>query len=141
MQYDAVTGWDPLWPQLLTRRSGHGCAAYNRVSNMDFTFSRVIVAGGIDNEHLASSEIFDLDAKTVSVGPEMASARHLFHVVRVERAGVEAVLALGGWGGSSSLDTVEEFLVEEGRWVERQRMGEARAWYGATAVPASLVCR
>ena len=49
------------------------------------------------------------------------------------------VLALGGTG-SSYLDTVEEFLVGEGRWVAREGLGEARSRYGGTAVAASLVC-
>ena len=48
-------------------------------------------------------------------------------------------MALGG----GRLDTVEEFLVEEGgngTWVAREGLGEARYSYGGTAVAASLVC-
>ena len=89
--------------------------------------------------------VIDLASRTMRAAPEMVTTRGNFHVLRVERGGGEAVLALGGRDSSDSsyLDTVEEFLMEEGgggTWVARERLGEARGYYGGTAVAAALVC-
>ena len=147
-QYDATHGWSEDWPELTTGRYAHGCAAYGRVNNTDYQFQKIIVAGGsiydIGKSSLASMEILDITSKTLVAGPEMVTARSYFHLVLVERAGVEALLALGGETGSSTyLNTVEEYLVEQGEWVEREGMGEGmremRGHYGASAVAASLI--
>ena len=143
-QYNITHGWT-AWPDLTTGRRGHGCAGYGRVYNTDYDFQWVIVAGGWSNgDYLASTVVIDVASRTMRAGPEMAAARGYFHVLRVEGAGGERVMALGGSRNYSSyLDTMEEFLVEEGgngTWVAREGLGEARSRYGGTAVAASLVC-
>ena len=131
-QYNTSHGWseEGVWPELSTGRYGHGCASYNRLPNTDYHFQKVIVAGGAvydgeDWSSLASTEILDIASRTLVAGPTMATARRYFQVVRVERAGVEALLALGGRDSSSTyLDKVEEWSGVEGEeWMERERMG------------------
>ena len=142
-QYSTSHGWseEGVWPELSTGRYGHGCSAYNRLPNKDYHFQKVIVAGGaVYDDGLASTEILDIASRTLVAGPTMATARRYFQVVRVERAGVEALLALGGVTSFTTLDTVEEWSGVEGEeWMEREEMGEVRAGYGATAVAASLI--
>lgn len=145
-QYDATSGWSDDWPWLINGRYGHGCAAFGRVNNTDYDYQWIIVAGGsihantINYKKLSSTEIIDIANKKVVAGPEMAVARGWFHLFRVETSGVEAILALGGIVASGNvLDLVEELQIEEGRWVVREKMREARYGYGGTAVATSLI--
>ena len=75
----------------------------------------MIIAGGFSgNNQLKTTEIVDLDAKTVYYGGDLQQARKGFQLARVNTGGYERLLAVGGRGytrgiGKVILDTVEEW--------------------------------
>merc|ERR1719189_1977742 len=102
-------GWRPAgtWPDLLTDREFRpGCAVVGRT---------LYIAGGWDfpTTH-QTTEILDLDTRTISPGPSMARPRYFFHLVTLPGP---RLLAIGGEDDDgSTLASVEE--LEEGAWVE-----------------------
>merc|ERR1719509_304038 len=117
----STAGWRPAgtWPRLLTnRREWPGCAVVGRT---------LIIAGGRDGyrsggTYHRTTETLDLDSRTISFGPSMASPRYGFHLVAVPGPRV----------------SVEELV--DGAWVEAASLEARRSGYGAVAVPEGLVC-
>ena len=94
------------------------------------------IAGGYSGSTLQTTETLDLDTRTISYGPSMASPRYYFHLVTLPGP---RLLAIGGMDdGYNSLASVEE--LEEGAWVEAAALEGGREDYGAVAVPEGLVC-
>ena len=123
-------GWRPAgtWPDLLTDRNlWPGCAVVGRT---------LYIAGGYSRPtFLQTTETLDLDTRTISPGPSMASPRRWFHLVTLPGP---RLLAIGGRDRSNTLASVEE--LEEGAWVEAAALEGRRDTYGAVAVPEGLVC-
>merc|ERR1719431_468032 len=120
--------WRPegAWPDLLTSRTWWpGCSVFGRL---------LVIAGGHDGSSaLQTTEIIDLDSRSVSPGPSMASPRRLFHLVAITGP---RLFALGGSSGSTVLASVEELV--NGTWVGADPLETGRGSYGAVVVPESL---
>merc|ERR1719189_1623926 len=123
-------GWRPAgtWPDLLTdRKLWPGCAVVGHT---------LYIAGGWDGSTLRTTETLDLDTRTISPGPSMASPRRSFHLVTLPGP---RLIAIGGRDDDwNSLASVEE--LEEGAWVEAAALEGGRKTYGAVAMPEGLVC-
>jgi len=125
----STAGWRPAgtWPDLLThRRDQPGCAVVGRT---------LIIAGGWRGTTHRTTETLDLDSRTISPGPSMASYRQQFHLVTLPGP---RLLAMGGTDVSTTLASVEELV--DGAWVEAASLEGRRGSYGAVAVSEGLVC-
>ena len=123
--------WRPegAWPDLLTSRTDWpGCSVFGRL---------LVIAGGRDGSStLQTTEIIDLDSRSVSPGPSMASPRRRFHLVAITGP---RLFALGGRSsGFTYLASVEELV--NGSWVPAAPLETRRSYYGAAAVPKAVVC-
>ena len=126
----STAGWRPAgtWPDLLTSREWPGCAVVGR--------TLYIAGGSWGGSILQTTETLDLDTRTISPGPSMASPRHWFHLVTLPGP---RLLAIGGRDNDwNLLASVEE--LEEGAWVEAAALEGGRWGYGAVAVPEGLLC-
>ena len=123
----STAGWRPAgtWPDLLTDRIGLRCAVVGRT---------LIIAGGYSGTH-RTTEVLNLDSRTIAFGPSMASPRKGFHLVTLPGP---RLLAMGGTDVSTTLASVEELV--DGAWVEAASLEAGRSNYGAVAVPEGLVC-
>jgi hypothetical protein len=134
-----TAGWRPAgtWPDLLTGRNYHSCAA---------TAGLVVVAGGSGGGYLKTTEIINLSTRTVTLGPKMLEARSYFQLAVLPAPGGARVVALGGRARATShqrLDTVEEWVPGPGGasvWRQLAPLEEGRSDYGAVVLPADLVC-
>ena len=128
-------GWQEAtkWPQLLTnRRKGPGCARIGQ---------RVIIAGGHSVEVERSTEVLNLETRTIEYAQDLNTPREYFHVVSITSEGVERTFALGGYDFSIYLDSVEELDPETLIWRESTlSLVERRYQFGAVELPKSLVC-
>ena len=132
------SGWRPAdtWPNLLSRRyMGHGCAVIG---------STLVVAGGGSGDARKTTEIIDLEAKTVRRGQDMLGIREWFQLFTVASPGSKpSLLAVGGWISSvrDTLKTVEEWDPETETWREANgELMQARSDYGAVVVDNAVVC-
>ena len=94
-----------------------------------------MVAGGIGGRYLASTEVFNLESKTMLAGGALQSARYVT-LVSVETGSQLRILAFGN-------DLVEEWMEETDTWREAGSLEKSRESYsmGAVAVPEGLVCK
>ena len=128
-------GWQEAtkWPQLLTnRRKGPGCARIGQ---------RVIIAGGHSVEVERSTEVLNLETRTIEYAQDLNTAREYFHIVTIITEGVERTIALGGYDFSTYLDSVEELNPDTLIWRKSPlNLVERRYQFGAVELPKSLVC-
>ena len=118
-------GWQE-WQGLKTRSSSYATCA--KIGN------KVIIAGGLHNGRLRSTEMLDITTRTLSSAGEMASTR-LSHALVTIRIGVQYKLfALGGLGDTgnytpelhgTTFDTVEEWVEETSTWKEAESLSRA----------------
>merc|ERR1712130_801406 len=129
-------GWKITWPQLqVPRKLWPGCAVLGT--------NRFIVAGGRDydgDNYLKSTEIINLDTKTIEFGGEMEKPRMYFHLLSISGS----IHALGGayHDGNNNwadLADVEEFVEETGTWKPATSLPGVRYVYGGLAVNLDLV--
>ena len=106
----------------------------------------LVVAGGWGGRYTRrSTEVIDLQTGTIAWGPSMGSSRYGFHLLLLHSPSPR-LLALGGYDGSSSLESVEELVgstTEElggGSWRQVEPLGEARGWDGAVVVGEDTIC-
>ena len=126
-------GWKTTWPQLQVSREDMGCALLGT--------NRFIVAGGYagGNNNLKSTEIINIESKTIEFGGEMEKPRGYFHLITISGS----IHALGGRyydGGWIFLADVEEFVEETGTWKPATSLPGRRWLYGGLAVNLDLVC-
>ena len=121
-------GW---WPQLQVRRKYLGCAVLKK---------KFIVAGGYNGGSLKSTEIIDLEQRTIHFGSEMQKPRYYFHLLVISGT----LHALGGEyydGSYHYLADVEEFVEDSETWKPANKsLPAARSRYGGVAVNRDLVC-
>ena len=123
-------GWGE-WPQLqVSRIYWPGCAVFKR---------KLIIAGGYPD--LKSTEIIDLERKTIESGENMAKPRYKFHLLSIQGS----LLAVGGayYAGGIAwnyLADVEEFVEETETWKAAKAMPGKRSGFGGVAVNFDLVC-
>ena len=106
---------------------------------------KIVIAGGYSlsgSTTLRSTEIVDIERRTIQYAGDLNTARSNFHILSITTAGSERTFALGGHDGSSIyLDTVEELDVDTMTWkTTPAKLEEKRQWFGAVALPRSLVC-
>ena len=133
-------GWQDAtkWPQLRTSRgSWPGCA---KVSS-----EKVVIAGGqgLSGSSLRSAEILDLSTRKIQATYDLRDARRHFHILTIRTNGIERAFALGGKQDDSTwLDSVEEFDPENLTWrVAKAKLAKTRSFFGAVALPRSIVCQ
>lgn len=134
-QPTSEAGWQEAnkWPQLQTRRyNWPGCSKIN---------GKVVIAGGSYGESLSSTEVLDLESRTISYGQDLTTPRAYFHIVTLRTQGLERALAVGGWDGSSYLDSVEEFNPDTLTWNPApENLLESRNSFAAFALRKDLIC-
>ena len=135
-QPTSEAGWQEAtkWPQLQTGRTDWpGCSLIN---------GKVVIAGGWSNgASISSTEILDIESRTIQYGEDLTTGRFYFHIITIRTQGVERALAMGGWDGSSSLDSVEEFDPDTLTWNPAPaNLLEGRGNHGAAALQKDLIC-
>ena len=114
---------------------GHGCAVIG---------TTLVVAGGGSGDARKTTEIIDLEAKTIRRGEDMLGIREWFQLFTVASPGSKpSLLAVGGWnsGVRDTLKTVEEWDPETETWREANgELMQARSDYGAVVVDNAVVC-
>ena len=133
-------GWQE-WQGLKTRSSSYATCA--KIGN------KVIIAGGLHNGRLRSTDVLDITSRTLSSEGEMMSTR-LSHALVAIRSGEQRKLfALGGIGETetytpgqraSTIDTVEEWVEGTSTWKEAESLSRAMRFFGAVALPKESVC-
>ena len=120
------------WPNLLTKRHGPGCGA---------TSYNLVVAGGVSDwdEVLTSVEVFNIENKSLRRGGNLQQSRAYFRIIPVGTT-YPRLLAVGGQGVSSTLDTSEWWEEEEDSWEEGPALSRGRSNFGALMAPPHLVC-
>ena len=120
------------WPNLLTKRHGPGCAA---------TLYHLVVAGGVSDwdEVLTSVEVFNIEKKSLRKGRSLQQARAYFQIIPVGLT-YPRLLAVGGQGAFSALDTSEWWEEEEDSWEEGPALSRGRSNFAALMAPPHLVC-
>ena len=137
-QPTSEAGWQEAtkWPRLQTSRQlWPGCSKIN---------GKVVIAGGWNDNGgtLSSTEVLDIESRTIQYGEDLATPRRWFHIVTIRTQGVERALAMGGYDGSSSfLDSVEEFDSDTLTWnPAAANLLERRSSHAAAALPKDLIC-
>ena len=133
-------GWKDLstYPKLKTKRGyWPGCAKLG---------SKVIISGGGGNDWRShkSTEILDLEDKTLSSGGDMIETRRHFHILNVNNK----LFAIGGIGdagwesGNPASSSVEEWDPSTSSWSKLSTgLEDERSSFGAVVVSKDLVCR
>ena len=131
----SIDGWQPAdtWPELLNKRySGMGCAVIG---------TKLVVAGGSgDGGYQKSTEIVNLETRTIEYGEDMLQKRAWFHLLPIFNSGEPVLWALSGWSGGGFLSTVEQWNPETGNWTEAGQLIQRRGDFGAVAVDQSMFC-
>ena len=131
------SGWQSAtkWPQLQTSRTDNpGCS---KIDN------HIVISGGRSSSSgfLQSTEVLDLTTNSLVYAGDLNSPRIFFHMAIITRDGQQLILAFGGYTGSSTLNSVEQFNPSNNSWtLVPTSMEEARRAFGAIVVPRELVC-
>jgi len=131
------SGWQSptKWPQLQTSRTNNpGCS---KIENY------IVIAGGYgsDSETLRSTELLNLSTRTIAYADDMNAPRRYFHMATITRNGQQLILALGGYSGSSRLNSVEQFNPSNNTWtLAPTTMQEARNSHGAVPLTRAMIC-
>ena len=121
-----------LWPSLLTKRHSPGCGA---------TSYNLVVAGGVSDwdEVLTSVEVYHIETKALR-RVNMRHARAYFQIIPVGSTHPR-LLAIGGQGAYSTLDTSEWWQEEENSWEEGPTLSTTgRSSFSSLMAPPHLVC-
>ena len=105
---------------------------------------KIVIAGGRSGSTtVRSTEIVDIERRTIQYAGDLNTARRYFHILSITTAGSERTFALGGYDGSfGELDSIEELDPDTLTWnTTPAKLAEKRADFGAVALPRSLVCQ
>ena len=132
-------GWakEDKWPKMKTSRIlWPGCA---KVGD-----NKVIIAGGRDEDRTIqqTTEIIDLNTRTITEVGKMATPRQYFHIITFYINGDFTTLALGGDDGvGNELNTVEEWNPKTESWSTMEtRLEERKTAFGLVVAPKRLIC-
>ena len=120
------------WPNLRTKRHSPGCGA---------TSYHLVVAGGVSDwdEVLTSVEVYHIETKALR-RVDMRHARAYFQIIPVGSTHPR-LLAIGGQGAYSTLDTSEWWQEEENSWEEGPTLTTTgRSSFSSLMAPPHLVC-
>ena len=85
--------------------------------------------------------MLDVATRTIVYGGDLTTARGWFHIVTIRTQGVERALAMGGYDGSSYLDSVEEFDPDTLTWnLAAANLLEGKDVFGAVVMQRSIIC-
>ena len=136
-EYSTTSSWSS-WPSLAQKRRGHACIK---------TANLVIVAGGMVamGDITRTTEVINLETKTLCLAGQMASPRYLFGIIEVGFAGRSVVLTFGHYGYNSPA-TKEDSLLQEfnpttSSWQPSPAVMDPKYHFSAVTVEASLVCK
>ena len=128
-------GWrkKSKWPRLKTRRIyWPGCAKLGE---------KVIIAGGYSRgTNYDTTEVLDLNTRTISNAGNIASPRRVFHISTVTYRNSTKTFTLGGSDGRNELKMVEEWNPETETWTRLRGLKVERDTYGMVAAPTNLIC-
>ena len=97
--------------------------------------------GGYPSTTLRSTEIVDLERRTIQYAGDLNTENKRFHVITITTDESETTFALGGYSGSSYLDSIEELDPDTMTWnTAPAKLEEKKGVFGAVALPRSLVC-
>ena len=106
---------------------------------------KIVIAGGGSGSSPThrSTEIVDLERRTIQDAGDLNVARVWFHILSITTGGSERTFALAGWDGSDNdLDSIEELDPDTLTWnTTPAKLEEERGWFGAVSLPRSLVCQ
>ena len=130
-------GWKPQgrWPRLQVWRRSSGCAVLK---------TKFFVAGGYDMEGytLKSTEIIDIEQRTIHFASELQNPRFDFHLLVISAN----LYALGGRhfdmsNGFDYVADVEEFIQETETWEPTNKnLSAGRYEFGGVVIDRDLVC-
>ena len=128
-------GWQPVdtWPELLNKRySGMGCAVVG---------TKLVIAGGSgDGGYQKSTEIVNLETRSIEKGQDMLQKRAWFHLLPIFSSGEPVLWAVSGWSGGGFLSTVEQWNPETRTWTDAGQLIQRRGDFGAVAVDQNMFC-
>ena len=128
-------GWQPAdtWPGLLKiRYAGMGCAVVG---------TRLVIAGGSgDGGYQKSTEIVNLETRTIEYGEDMLQKRAWFHLLPISNSREPLLWAISGWSGGGFLSTVEQWDPDTGVWTDTGHLIQRRGDFGAVAVDENMFC-
>ena len=135
-QPTSEAGWQEAtkWPRLQTfRQYWPGCSLIN---------GKVVIAGGYNGQYLSSTEVLDIESRTIKYGQDLTTPRRRFHIVTIRTQGVGRALAMGGAADLDSyLDSVEEFDPDTLTWnPAAANLLERRSDFGAVALKRDMIC-
>ena len=133
-------GWQEAtkWPQLQTARYWWpGCAKIAM---------KIVIAGGYSGSTpLRSTEVVDLETRTIQYAGDLNTARRSSHILTISTDGSEKTFAFGGSdydGSAIYYDSVEELDPDTMTWnTTPAKLVQKRSKFGAVALPRSLVCQ
>ena len=109
---------------------------------------KIVIAGGYswsgsyESTTLRSTEIVNLETRTIQYAGDLDTARRTFHILTIATDGSENTFALGGHDGSSTLDSVEELDPDTWTWnTTPAKLAGKKSGFGAVALPRSLFCQ
>ena len=104
---------------------------------------KVVIAGGWSSgASLRSTEVLDVQTRTIQYAGELTTGRIFFHLITISTGGSEKTLALGGFDGRYHFDSVEELDAETMTWkTAPTKLAEKKSFFGAVALPRNLVCQ
>ena len=119
------------WPDLETKRRGPGCGA---------TAYHLIVAGGVSDRDvvLRDVEVFLIANKARMRGGPLRQARAFFQIIPVGTVH-SRLLAVGGQGETSSVDTTEWWDERGNFWMNGPVLDVGRTNFAALMAPPHLV--
>ena len=130
------SGWQSSskWPQMQTSR-GHnpGCS---KIENY------IVIAGGYDSgQFLRSTEVLNLSTRIIVAAGDLNTPRAYFHLATITRDGQQQIFAIGGFTGSSNLNSVEKFNLSNNTWTQAPtNLVEAKRMFGAVTLQRELIC-
>ena len=116
-----------------SRTYGPGCAKLGQ---------KVVIAGGFGKITRRSTEVLDLHSRQKIGGGDMSTPRHHLHLATIRKGREEKAFALGGWDGSTQLNTVEEWVEESSTWKAASSLVNlpTRSTFSVVVIPRRLIC-
>ena len=103
--------------------------------------TKLVIAGGSgDGGYQRSTEIVNLETRSIEYGEDMLQKRAWFHLLPIFNSGQSLLWAVSGWSGGGFLSTVEQWNPETGFWTETGQLIQRRGDFGAVAVDQNMFC-
>ena len=84
--------------------------------------------------------MLDLVNRRISSGEDMGMPRDFLQVATIISDGQRKMFAVAGRSGSTSTNTVEEWVEGSSSWKEANNVAEQRRYFGAVVVGRQMIC-